>query len=277
MFLNQINIYPIKSCRGIQLKSAQVTPKGFPWDREFMWVDAQGKFITQRQYPLLATIEVKIDGETLTLSTDNSAITPFSFSPTLEGREITVEVWRDRTIAIDQGNEVSSWLQSALSLPQNTGIRLVRQSPQHIRAINPQYAKTDSAPVSFADGYPYLLTNTASLAELNQKITQHHQDPTQAIPMDRFRANLVVDTDEAFAEDNWETIQIGDVIFDVVKPCTRCIITTTNQFTGVRNPLKEPLRTLATFRQVANQGIMFGENLIPRNTGILNQGDEVFN
>ena len=275
MFLNQINIYPIKSCRGIQLKSAQVTPKGFPWDREFMWVDAQGKFITQRQYPLLATIEVKIDGETLTLSTDNSAITPFSFSPTLEGREITVEVWRDRTIAIDQGNEVSSWLQSALSLPQNTGIRLVRQSPQHIRAINPQYAKTDSAPVSFADGYPYLLTNTASLEDLNQRIIQHHQDSNQAIPMDRFRANLVVDTDKAFAEDNWETIQIGDVIFDVAKPCTRCIITTTNQFTGVRNSLKEPLRTLATFRQVANQGIMFGENLIPRNTGILNQGDEV--
>jgi uncharacterized protein YcbX len=272
MLLSQIAIYPIKSCRGIQLDRAEVTPKGFLWDREFMLVDEMGKFITQRNYSQLAKIQVKIVNNTLILSTSESNI--FTLEPTLTGQEIEVEIWRDRTLAIDQGDTVSQWFHQALNLDKDQTIHLVRQSPQQIRSIDKNYVQRDDLPVSFADGYPFLLTNTASLEELNQRLEKTYSDQFQKVPMNRFRPNLVIDTPNPFIEGTWKEIQIGEITFTIVKPCSRCIITTTDQFTGERNRLKEPLKTLATFRQFPG-GIMFGENLIPQVTGILKTGDSV--
>ncbi len=273
MHVCELAIYPIKACRGISWSTAEVTPKGFLWDREFMITDDSGKFLTQRQYPQLALIEVQIEGETISLSAPSYP--SIEWMTTLTGEEIEVEIWRDRLIAIDQGDPVANWLQSVLKTPQP--LRLVRQSPRHIRPVNPNYTTGENAPVSFADGYPFLITNTASLAELNRRLEIAYPDRSQTVPMNRFRPNIVIDSDRPFLEDEWKVLQIGEVVFDLVKPCARCVVTTTDQMTAQRNVLREPLKTLGTFRRFGKAGIMFGENAIPRSTGSLKIGDRVQN
>lgn len=169
-------------------------------------------------------------------------------------------------------DDVAIWLQNALKQDNQPNLRLVRQSPNFIRSVDPNYAVNINNQVSFADGYPCLLTNTASLVELNRKLTEIYPISSQEVPMNRFRPNLVIDTDQPFIEDQWKVILIGEVYFDLVKPCSRCIVTTTHQKSGERNELKEPLKTLATFRQQP-RGVMFGFNTIPRNTGKIQVGD----
>ncbi|MEA5472238.1 MOSC domain-containing protein [Spirulina sp. 06S082] len=273
MQICELAIYPIKACRGISLSTAEVTPKGFLWDREFMITDRAGKFLTQRQYPQLALIEVKIEAEKITLSA--ASYPTIEFTATIIGEEINVEVWRDRLIAIDQGDKVANWLQSVLKTSHP--LRLVRQSPRYIRPINPHYTTRENAPVSFADGYPFLITNTASLAELNHRLEEIYPDRSQNVPMNRFRPNIVIESDRPFLEDEWKVLQIGEVVFDLVKPCSRCIVTTTDQISAQRNELREPLKTLGTFRHFEKEGILFGENAIPRSPGQIKRGDTVQN
>ena len=274
MLITKIFIYPVKSCQGISLEEAEVTSKGLFLDREFMIVNNSGKFITQRQFSNLATIEIKIDQDNnLILSQNQSNTNSFTLIPKTEGNKISVEIWRDQTIAIDQGDEVANWLKSALKIDDN--IRLVKQSSQYIRAIDPQYSLSDNAPVSFADGYPLLLTNTASLNQINNKIKEQYQNNNNVALMEQFRPNVVVETQQPFAEDYWRNIDIGNLKFCNVKPCTRCIITTTNQSTGIRNSLQEPLKTLSKFRNFKNIGILFGVNLIPQTLGKIKVGDEL--
>ncbi|MBE9114345.1 MOSC N-terminal beta barrel domain-containing protein [Lusitaniella coriacea LEGE 07157] len=273
MHVTGLFIYPIKSCRGIQLQQAEVTPKGFMWDREFMVVDEKGLFLTQRKHPNLARVNVQIEGDYISLSTDENRVPPLQFQPTSNGKAIEVTVWRSHLRAIDQGDAVAAWFQTVLNTQEN--FRLVRQSPDDPRFVNPKYALQGNETVSFADGYPFLLVNTASLANLNQRLERAYQNDSQTVPMNRFRPNIIVDTDLPFAEDTWDSIQIDRVIFDLVKPCDRCIIITTNQTTGERNPNREPFKILSSFRSVPKAGILFGENMIPRNTGILKTRDRV--
>lgn len=289
MKLTEIWIYPIKSCQGINLSSAEVTPKGLRdiqqptsydrpscaifSDRNFMLVDLQGNFLTQRQYPQLATIKVTIQDNSLILESENLTITPYQHHPQDYNSEIKVKIWRDNTIAIDQGDQAANWFQSALQIEQPC--RLVKQSNKYLRAIDPQYSTAKNQPVSFADGYPFLLTNTASLAELNQRLEAKYPQQNQQIMMNRFRPNLVIETNESFIEDRWQKISLGEVKFKLVKPCSRCLITTTDQKTGSRNSLQEPLATLSDFRQIPRQGIMFGQNLIALNQGKIELNDSV--
>lgn len=276
-------VYPIKSCQGIKLSQAQVTTQGLLEDhkvalrdRTFMLVDSQGNFLTQREYPLLATIQVKFDDEFSVITLHNS-LSSVTFSPTLNGKEIKVKIWGDRTTAIDQGDEVAHWFNQVLQLSGNSKCRLVKQSPKYIRPIDAKYSLKPNQPVSFADGYPFLLTATASLEDLNNRLEAKYPNQNQAIPMNRFRPNIVVQTNQPFIESGWEKIKIGEVEFNLVKSCSRCIITTTNQETGERNQLKEPLLMLTSFRQFKNKGVMFGENMIPNpeNLGIIKIGDIV--
>ena len=271
--VSQMWIYPLKSCRGISLTQGQVTPKGFKWDREFMFVDENGKFITQRTYPQLARIQVEITGDYLSLTPEDSDLETLQLQPTLAGKEITVNVWRSHVTAIDQGDEVAHWLQNFLE--ESKDFRLVRQVPQYPRTVNPKYDIAQDSTVSFADGYPFLLTATASLADLNDRIEKRYKNKQPPFPMTRFRPNIVIETEEPFMEGKYQTIEIGEVTFAVVKPCDRCIITTTDQVTGKRNELQEPLKTLGTFRKFPGKGILFGENLIPRNTGTIKVGEKV--
>ncbi|HEY9867512.1 MAG TPA: MOSC domain-containing protein, partial [Candidatus Obscuribacterales bacterium] len=208
------------------------------------------------------------------LSVADQNIKSFQLQPKLIGTPKNVQVWRDQTMAIDQGDDVANWLKNALKQDNQPNLRLVRQSPNFIRPVDPNYAVNPDNQVSFADGYPCLLTNTASLTELNRKLQETYPTASEEIPMNRFRPNLVIDTNQPFIEDQWKTILIGEIYFDLVKPCSRCIVTTTDQESGERNPLKEPLKTLATFRQQP-RGVMFGVNIIPRNTGTIRVGDIV--
>jgi hypothetical protein len=269
MIVSELYIYPIKSCQGIKLDRAEVLEKGFVWDREMMVVTSRGKFLTQRQYPQLAKVRVSLIGEEVSLEVEDNSISPITFTATTIGNEIEVEIWDDKTTAIDQGDEVARWFNEVLALSRDKQCRLVRQSPRHPR--NTQSNK----PVNFADGYPYLMAATASLAELNQRIVEIHQQPSQAISMNRFRPNIVIETQQPFIEDTWRKIQIGEIVFNSIKPCSRCIMTTIDQQSGVKNELREPLRTLGTFRQFGEQGVLFGEEMIPRNAGIVNVGDQL--
>ncbi|HHP7232774.1 MAG TPA: MOSC domain-containing protein [Xenococcaceae cyanobacterium] len=274
MIVSELWIYPIKSCQGIKLQQAEVTAKGFLWDREMMVISQKGKFLTQRQFPQLAKVQVAIAHNTITLSTSDNSLESLTFTPTLTGRETEVEIWRDRTLAIDQGDRVAEWFHQVLELTATKKCRLVRQSPQYIRPVNRKVTNS-LTPVSFADGYPFLLTTTASLEELNRRISETYQSTKLNIAMNRFRPNIVVKTKLPFDEDTWKAVKIGAIELAVVKPCSRCIITTIDQHQGVVNQLKEPLRTLSTFRQFGEQGVMFGENMIPQNTGMISVGDEL--
>ncbi|BAQ62461.1 flavodoxin reductases (ferredoxin-NADPH reductases) family 1 [Geminocystis sp. NIES-3708] len=279
MKVSGIFLYPIKSCQGISLKKALITPKGLRYfsdsniyDRQFMLVDDQGKFLTQRQYPELATIKVKINNNSLDLSSEYDNISPFQLIPSNTKKNIKVKVWSDHTMAIDQGDEVANWFKNALKI--DISCRLVQQSDEYIRVINSRYSTRENQPVSFADGFPFLLTNTASLEALNQRLKNKYSSEQFQVSMDRFRPNIVVESEFSFMEDTWQKIAIGEVNFSVVKSCSRCIITTTDQKTGKTNPEKEPLLTLSNFRNTT-EGIMFGQNLIAINDGIIEIGDQL--
>ncbi len=275
MIVSDLYVYPLKSCQGIKLKRAEVQPKGFLGDREMMLVTKSGKFLTQRQYPRLAKVQVQLENNQVVLAVQNENIAPLIFTPTLTGSKVEVEIWSDNTIAIDQGDRVAQWFHHVLQLDPQKECRLVKQSPEYIRPLKSRYASEGNKAVSFADNCPYMLTTTASLAELNERIVEIHQQQKRAIPMDRFRPNIVIETSEPFVEDSWSLIQIGEVQFSVVKPCSRCIITTVDQQRGEKNELKEPLQTLGTFRQFGEQGVMFGENMTSRNSGVIQVGDRL--
>lgn len=274
MIVSELYVYPIKSCQGIKLKQAEVKFQGFSGDREMMLVSKKGKFLTQRQFPNLARVQVTLEGERVSLSVQDNSLPSLTFVPTRAGREMEIEIWDESTVAIDQGDEVASWFHRLLQLDEQKQCRLVKQSPQYVRSLE-KPSTVRGKPVSFADNYPFMLTATASLRELNERIIEIDRQPSQAIPMNRFRPNIVIETTEPFIEDNWSSIKIGAIEFAVIKPSSRCIITTIDQERGEKNQLKEPLRTLGTFRQFSEQGVMFGENMTPQNEGIIQVGDRL--
>ena len=275
MIVSKLCIYPFKSTQGIELQQVQVQAKGFLGDREMMLVSGSGKFITQRQFPQLAKVQVRIVGQSVTLQVADSSFPSITFIMTLNGALIEVEIWRDRFLAIDQGNEVAQWFQQFLDLPVDKTCRVVRQSSAHTRLLTKKYPNDEELPLNFADNSPAMLTATASLLELNQRIIEINQQHGQAIPMNRFRPNVVIETIEPFVEDSWRIVQIGEVRFQMAKPSSRCIMTTIDQKEGAKNSRKEPLTTLGTFRQLSEQGVMFGVNMIPQNEGMIHKGDRL--
>lgn len=257
--LSGIYIYPIKSAAGIALETAEVGERGFQYDRQWMVVDATGKFMTQRQFPRMALITVKLSGNFLAINAPHRE--SLSIPLQLDSPErISVQVWRDICDAIPLGDAVAKWFSEFLETP----CQLVYLPNSSVRPINPRYA-TQNEQVSFADAFPFLLISEASLQDLNSRLDQ-------PVPMNRFRPNLVVSGCEPFAEDTWHSISIGAISFRVVKPCDRCVITTVDQSQGIRG--KEPLPTLAKYRRWDGK-IWFGQNLIPEQLGILKVGDAV--
>jgi len=262
MKLTEINIYPIKSTRRIALDESEVLPRGLPWDRRWMLVDAEGKFITARKYPSLAVVNTHPDGALLRVSVAGrpELVLPLQ----AENRDLTkVTIWRDQCDAVPAGSEADAWFSDYLGVE----CHLVRMTDDLVRDVDPDYGRPGDE-VSFADGFPLLLISEASLNDLNTRLEQ-------PVSMRRFRPNLVVDGDLPYAEDNWRRIRIGDVEFEGVKNCSRCIFTTIDPDTGTRHPGSEPLRTLSTYRRRPEGGVYFGQNLIPRSAGVVRVGDEV--
>lgn len=259
--LAALNVYPIKSCAGISLDVAELGPRGIVHDRSFMLVNRKGKFITQREQPRMALIHPAINHDG-TLTVQAPGMPSLTISGDHDGPRYEVTVWKYTGIAVDQGEELAEWFSTFLGI----ACRLVMFPDDVVRKVNPKYARHEQDQVGFADGYPCLLISEASLADLNTRLEQ-------PLPMNRFRPNIVVSNTEPNAEDTWRTIRIGEVTFDIVKSCARCVITTTDQNTAERG--KDPLKTLATYRLATTNGVMFGQNLIHTQTGFIRLGDSV--
>lgn len=254
-----IFVYPVKSCAGIQMDAARVSATGFEWDRRWMVVGEDGRFVSQREHPRLALVRTRIAGDNLVLSAPVLA----DLEVPLQGRSepsIRVTVWRDECDAIDEGPSAASWFTDHLG----SGARLVRLADDDARPLGTTAAQPGDR-LSFADAYPFLLLSQGSLQRLNTQLNL-------PVPMDRFRPNIVVDGCGPHAEDEWGSVRIGDVDFAVVKPCSRCVVTTTNQQTGERG--REPMQTLATYRLQDGQ-VLFGQNLVHRGPGTIHVGDRV--
>lgn len=268
--------YPVKALAACAHARADVRPTGLVHDREWMLVDARrdpALFVTQRDRPELATLRAEVTAESsLRLKTAAGACLDVSSpGPTTVRRRIRVRVWRDELEALDEGDEAAAWL--AANLPGgNDGLRLVRFAPEAARWCNPQWVAPQSHATQFADGYPLLVTNVASLTALNAAL---YGGRGGVLPMDRFRPNLVLAGLPAWDEDHVERLTIGEVILRLVKPCVRCEVTTTNQQTGRRFG-EEPLVTLARLRSNPDLGgVTFGWNAVVERPGALELGQPV--
>ena len=267
--LTALYLYPVKSCRGIAVATAEVDARGLVGDRRFLVVDSERRFLTQRVHPRMALIETALTSDTLILSCLGRA----SVSVSLSGVRHPIpgiSVWKDTVTADDCGDEVAAWLTDFLGLT----CRLVQTGAAYSRPLAPHKIPAalaqDPLPayeVSFADAFPFLVISQESLADLNGRLDT-------PLPMDRFRPNLVVAGAAPYAEDEWKRFRVGGVVFHGATRCGRCVVTTTDQFTATR--AHEPLRTLATYRRDDEGVVMFGRNLLHETkTGRLSVGDAV--
>ncbi|WP_420385169.1 MOSC domain-containing protein [Roseivirga sp.] len=260
--IRQIFIYPIKSLGGIELKTSRVERKGLAFDRRWMLVDDNGRFISQREFPKLALLKPSIVEDALYI--EDTVGTLDRLEITLHEPDtdpIQVSVWDDQMKAKPMADEINHWFSTYLEQP----VRLVFMHATSERIADQRYAPKPDDMVSFADGYPVLIINQASMDLLSKKVGQE-------IPVNRFRPNLVIDGVKAHEEDTLAEISINGLRFFGVKPCARCVMTTIDQQTAEKG--KEPLKTLASYRSVEHK-ILFGENFIPDQSGEINQGDQV--
>jgi len=261
LVLQEIYLYPIKSLGGISVQEALVEERGFRHDRRWMLVDKKGDFVTQRQHPQLALLQVAISETQLEVFSKGDDSRRIAFDLDLvSNQELQVSIWGDQVLARVVSVEVSRWFSDFLQME----LDLVVMPESSHRKMDPRYAVQGES-VSFADGMPYVMIGQASLDELNGRLA----DP---VGMDRFRPNLVFSGGEAYAEDQFKKLQIGEVEFQVVKPCARCVLITVNQQTGEKG--KEPLATLATYRTVNNK-VYFGQNAVALTQGIVRVGDPI--
>jgi uncharacterized protein len=263
--LSSLHIYPIKGIAGITLEQALVEPRGLQHDRRWLLVDADGRFLSQRELPLLGQIQARAFDNAWQLSAP--AMPPLLLQEPADGQRLPVTVWSDTVNALLADNAANDWFSRVLGQPT----RAVYMDAAARRSVDADYSQAGDE-VSFADAYPLLIATTASLADLNARIGE-------PLTMARFRPNLVLDGAEAWAEDGWSRIRIGELEIDLVKPCSRCQVTTLDPGSGAVHPRSEPLRTLATFRR-RNLGdkknlVMFAVNAIARGRGRLQRGQSV--
>jgi uncharacterized protein YcbX len=259
--LSELNLYPIKSCGAVMAHEATITAAGLMsgtvCDREWMLVDEEGHFLTQRRHPEMALIRPQIEVDMLTIRMPGMPLLEVPLSMPANGNlPLTqVHIWNDQLEAHDCGRTAAQWFSDVLE----TKCRLVRFPKNAKRIANPEWTDGIDAPTLFSDGFPVLVISEASLADLNQRLMQQGRSP---LPMNRFRPNLVLSGVDAFEEDYAEAIMIGDVVLKPVKPCPRCPIPSIDQATGEIGP--DPLDILRTYRvnPKVDGGITFGMNAI---------------
>jgi uncharacterized protein len=257
--LSGLYVYPIKSCAGIPLQSADLSATGLRHDRSWMLVDEMGEFMSQRAHPRMALICIRFSAEHLIVSAPYMEELEIPLYPQAES-SIDVRVWGDTNRGELVTEEANRWFTEFLKFP----CRLVHKPEDDPRLVDSSFAESGDQ-VGFADGFAFLLISEASLEDLNTRL----EDP---LPMNRFRPNFVVRGCGPYAEDGWSRLRIGSVPFRVAEPCPRCAITTVDQETGTRG--KEPLRTLATYRKSEGE-VFFGRNLIHDTLGTVRVGDPV--
>ncbi|MCX8739677.1 MOSC domain-containing protein [Gilliamella sp. B2824] len=259
MLVDQLYIYPCKSMKGIPLKKATTTEGGFQYDRVLMISEPDGTFITARQYPQLLKIETTlVDNKIHLLLPSKQAITINldDFSQDVEPTQVWGNHFTSHIAPISVNQFISQFLQKDVQ---------VRWVGNHLSRRTKRYC---DVAVSFADGYPYLLLNQSSFNYLQQQCPEK-------LDIRQFRGNIIIKDALPFAEDGWKTIKIGPVIFDIVKPCTRCVVTTMNVETSKLSTDNEPLKTLRYFRSDSEGKIDFGMNMIARNHGTVCLDDPI--
>lgn len=264
--LTSIHRFPVKSCRGESVDSAVVEPWGLRGDRRWMLVDAAGAVITAREVNRMVLVHPEL--------TDDGLVVTAPGLPSLvvgtpdPSRQVPVALWRSRITAAPADPEADAWFSEALGRPA----RLVHLDDPTRRPTSPEFGEPGDR-VSFADGYPLLVASESSLAALNDVVVERSSGAHGPLSMARFRPNVVVGGAEAWAEDDWRRIRIGDAVFRAVKGCARCVITTVDPATGVR--AKEPTASLARIRRW-DEAVWFGVNLVPDTAGVtIRVGDEL--
>jgi hypothetical protein len=251
-----LHVYPVKGCRGIAVTRAVAAVTGLvadgAGDREWMVVGTDGRFLTQRELPRLALVDVGVTASGLTLRAPGGGSCAVPRDVGAPARDVVV--WRSEVRGVDAGDVAARWLCDWL----DHEVRLVRFDRTLPRPCNTDYAGDSGAHTMFADGYPVLVANTASLADLNERLLARGE---AAVPMNRFRPNVVIDGLPAYDEDHVDTIAAGSVVLRFVKPCTRCTVTTVDQATARTG--NEPLRTLSGYRMNREvDGVTFAMNAI---------------
>lgn len=261
MHLASLHLYPVKSCAGLDVASVVIEPRGPRHDRRWMVVDLAGRFITGRQLPRMVLIRAVADDDALRLEAPGMPSLKVSV-PGADSARLQVQVWKDSVDAALAGAQADAWLSQFLDQP----VRLVHLDARSHRPVSPARGQAGDE-TSFADGLPLLLISQGSLDGLNARLAD-------ALPMSRFRPNLVVADSAPHVEDDWQRIRIGGIEFEVVDTCTRCVFTTVDAASGSFDASGEPLRTLKTYRR-SPAGIIFGVNMIARGYGVLRVGDAV--
>lgn len=261
--ISEIIIYPVKSLKGVNVQTAELTDRGLKYDRRWMLVDADNRFLTQRELPAMALPQVSIHAEGLKVCAAGAEplFIPFD-TQALAGHAgpllIETFVFEDRVQVEYCNPDADSWLSRVLGVT----CRLVYMPDSSRRELSLKYSSSGELN-SLSDSMPILLTSESSLALLNKKLEL-------PIPMNRFRPNLVVSGGEAFEEDSYKSVGIAGHTFPVSKPCSRCTITTIDQADATHS--KEPLKTLAGFRS-AGRKVLFGIYLKVGGKGVIQVGD----
>jgi uncharacterized protein YcbX len=247
--VESLHVYPLKSARGIDLGHALLGTTGLDYDRHWLLVNPDGRFLTQREHPRLALVHTALRGTTLELSAPG--LPALALADGAPGAARRVRIWNDEVDAIDAGDAAGDWASRALG----AACRLVRFDTRQARLSSRDWTGVVAAPNQFTDGFPVLVASRASLDELNSRLAQ-------PLPMNRFRPNLVLAGLAPWDEDRIDELQIGSVRLKLVKPCTRCSITTIDQVSGTPTG-DEPLRTLKSYRyDAALRGVLFAQNAI---------------
>ncbi|RMV80241.1 Molybdenum cofactor sulfurase [Pseudomonas caricapapayae] len=259
--LSSLYRYPLKSCKPETMQRASFDRLGLEGDRRWMLVDeSNGRFLTQRALPHMSRLSVLWNASGgVTLSAPGfeplDVAIPLDVDSNLRG----VTVWRDSLQVPDAGDVASRWVSRFIGKPT----RMVYMPVERARRM-PGGHGHDEGHVNFADGFPLLLIGQGSLDDLSGRLGR-------PLEMLRFRPNLVIEGAEAFAEDGWKRIRIGNIEFQLLKPCARCILTTVDPATGERSPDREPFATLKTYREVEGN-VLFGQNVINLGLGELETG-----
>ncbi|MDB5029811.1 MOSC N-terminal beta barrel domain-containing protein [Mucilaginibacter sp.] len=258
--ISELYIYPIKSMAGIKVDQALITDRGFEYDRRWMLIDAYNRFISQREVAMLALLNVSISTSFLMVEHSlNHTLINIPLIP-VKQQFIAVTIWDDTCIAQLVSDEADNWFTNILGI----NCRLVYMPDNTKRFTDPRYTNKDSI-TSFSDAYPFLIIGQSSLNDLNKRLSN-------AVPMNRFRPNIVFTGGEPYQEDIMNSITINNVNFNGVKLCARCNIIAINQSDASSS--KEPAKTLASYR-TKNNKIYFGQNLIHTGTGNIAVGDEL--
>jgi len=253
-----LSIYPVKSCSGINLTTSAVEAFGLQGDRRWMVVDESGVMLTQRKFSSMCLIKVETSDNGLQLT--HSKMQALNIDVPSRDNPVLATVWADQCLSFDAGDEAASWLSEVL----DTSCRLVYFPDDGVRQVDLDFSEQGDK-TAFSDGFPLLLISQASLDELNSRLVK-------PVSMNRFRPNLVVEGCEPFAEDSWKKIKIDNIIYRIVKPCSRCAIPSINLETAERE--REPIQTLLTYRKKNNK-IFFGQNVIAQDQGEISVGMKV--